>query len=82
MTATRWAPSLLSVTNQLVSVSAYREPRDASVPTAYRVFGGSLSADRASVTATASTVTLRPESVRGAETSPPDITVKGTMWRQ
>ncbi|MEQ2157849.1 hypothetical protein GOODEAATRI_006071, partial [Goodea atripinnis] len=64
--------------NQPVIVSAYLEPPDASVPTACQVIGGSLSADCANVTATASIVTLRVASVRVAETSPPDITVRGT----
>lgn len=54
-----------------------RGPRVASVHTACRASGASLTADRASVTATASTATLRLESVRAAETSPPDITARG-----
>lgn len=61
-------------------MSAYWELPDASVPTAYQVFGGSLSADCVSVTATAMTVTLRRENVRVAETSRRDITVRGRMW--
>lgn len=78
MTVTHGARSLLSATRRRVSASVFQGPQGASVPTACRASGASLSADRATVTATVSTATLRPESVRAAGTSPPDTTVRGT----
>lgn len=61
------------------SANVSRGPLGASVPTACRASGASLSADRAIVTATAITATLRLETVRAAETSPQDPTVRGRM---
>lgn len=74
---TLWAPSAPSATRPPATASVSRGPRVASVHTACRVSGASLNAGRASAMATVSTATLRLESVRAAETSPPDITARG-----
>ena len=79
--ATSAAQSPPCATRRRASASASQGRRGASVPTACRASGASLSADRVTVTATASTATLRPESVRAAGTSPPDTTVRGAAER-
>lgn len=77
VTVTPWALSAPCATRPPATASVFQGPRVASVHTACRASGASLIADRASVTATASTATLRLESVRAAETSPPDTTARG-----
>lgn len=75
--ATSAARSTPCATRRRASASVSQGRRGASAPTACRASGASLSADRVTVTATASTATLRRESVRAAGTSPPDTTVRG-----
>lgn len=64
------------------SVRAFQGLRGASVLTACRVTGASPSADHVTVTATATTATLRLDSVRAAETSLPDTTARGGTARR
>lgn len=59
------------------SVRVFQGLPGASVLTACRVTGASPSADRVTVMATVTTATLRLDSVRAAETSLPDTTVRG-----
>lgn len=78
---TRWGQSEPSATRRPASVNVSQGPLGASVPTACRASGASPSAGRAIATATAITATLRLETVKAAETSPQDITVRGGMKR-